>query len=114
MIRPRNIFRLRERAGRASRVIVDLNARISNAVGKKNARIENSTRASPKFYPTGAVQVNLPFPFGKRRMTVAADLTSNKGLSFSAPTKPPLFRQLSVRGRHLNLEHRRVNSKAAG
>jgi hypothetical protein len=24
------------------------------------------------FYPTGAVQVNLPFPFGKRRMTVAA------------------------------------------
>jgi len=26
-----------------------------------------------KFYPTGAVQVNLPFPFGKRRMTVAAE-----------------------------------------
>jgi len=26
-----------------------------------------------KFYPTDAVQVNLPFPFGKRRMTVAAE-----------------------------------------
>jgi hypothetical protein len=30
MIRPRNIFRPRGRAGRASRVIVDLNERISN------------------------------------------------------------------------------------
>jgi hypothetical protein len=26
-----------------------------------------------KFYPTDAVQVDLPFPFGKRRMTVAAE-----------------------------------------
>jgi hypothetical protein len=25
------------------------------------------------FYPAGAVQVDLPFPFGKRRMTVAAE-----------------------------------------
>ena len=73
MIRPRNIFRPRGRAARASRVIVDVIERISNVAGKKNARIENSTRASPKFYPAGAVQVNLPFPFGKGRMTVVAE-----------------------------------------
>ena len=73
MIRLRNIFRLRERAARASRVIVDPNARISNAARKKNARIEKSTRAFPKFYPTGAVQMILPFPFGKGWMTVVAE-----------------------------------------
>jgi hypothetical protein len=55
-------------------VIVDLNAEISNAARKRNARIENSIRAfTQKFYPAGAVQVNLPFPFGKGRMTVAAE-----------------------------------------
>jgi hypothetical protein len=40
---------------------------------KKMPESKNSTRAFPKFYPTGAVQVDLPFPFGKRRMTVAAE-----------------------------------------
>jgi hypothetical protein len=40
---------------------------------QKNARIEDSTRAFPRFYPTGAVQVILPFPFGKGWMTVDAE-----------------------------------------
>jgi hypothetical protein len=54
-------------------VIVDLIDRISNAVRKKMPESKKSTRAFPKFYPTGAVQVNLPFPFGKGGMTVAAE-----------------------------------------
>jgi hypothetical protein len=41
--------------------------------GKEKARIDEQSGPSAKFYPTDAVQVNLPFPFGKRRMTVAAE-----------------------------------------
>jgi hypothetical protein len=58
MIRPQNIFRLRERAGRASRVIVDLNERISNGscvLENKMPESKNSIRALLKFYPAGAV-----------------------------------------------------------
>jgi hypothetical protein len=54
-------------------VIVDLNARISNRVRKKNARIEKLDPGISKILPHSAVQVNLPFPFGKRRMTVVAE-----------------------------------------
>jgi len=34
------------------------------------------------FYPAGAVQVDLPFPFGKRRMTVAgaSDFQSRRAI----------------------------------
>src|SRR5436309_14171005 len=73
-----------------------------------------STRAFPKFYPTGAVQVNLPFPFGKRRMTVAAESDFQRRHVILRTNQASMLNQLSVRGRHLNLEHRRVNSIAAG
>ena len=47
--------------------------RESNGLGsEQKTRTDFSIRVL-KFYPTGAVQVNLPFPFGKRRMTVAAE-----------------------------------------
>ena len=39
---------------------------------KRKTRIDFSTRVL-NFYPTGAVQVNLPFPFVKGRMTVGAE-----------------------------------------
>ena len=58
---------------RMSLRIVDLRQRISNAGRQKNARIEVRLGHSPKFYPTGAVQVILPFPFSKGWMTVAAE-----------------------------------------
>jgi hypothetical protein len=46
---------------------------IFGAAEKEKARIDEQSGPSAKFYPTDAVQVNLPFPFGKRRMTVAAE-----------------------------------------
>jgi hypothetical protein len=43
MIRPRNIFRPRGRAGRASRVIVDLNERISTSLkGQSDEALKRS------------------------------------------------------------------------
>jgi hypothetical protein len=66
------------------------------------------------FYPTGAVQVILPFPFSKGRMTVDAEADFQRRRAISRTNQASFVHQLSVRGRHLNREHRRVNSKAAG
>src|SRR6266404_4636828 len=99
---------------RMSPRIVDLAGSFSNRARKKNARIEKSTRASPKFYPTGAVQVNLPFPFSKGRMTVAAEADFQRRRAIFRNNQASCIHQLSVRGLRLILEHRRVNSKAAG
>jgi len=52
--------------------------------------------------------VDLPFPFGKRRMTVAAESDFQLRPVILRTNQASLFRQLSVRGCHLNLEHRRV------
>jgi hypothetical protein len=76
-----------------------------------------------KFYPAGAVQVILPFPFRKGWMTVAAESDFQSRPVIFRTNQASVFRQLSVRGRHLNREHRRANvyipkkirdSKAAG
>src|SRR5947209_1732035 len=64
--------------------------------------------AGSKFYPAGAVQVNLPFPFGNGGRPSRERLTSNQGMSSSLVTQPPWVFEVSVRGPHLNLEHRRV------
>jgi len=92
--------------------IVDLHERISNAAQKKMPE-SKSTRAFPKFYPAGAVQVILPFPFVKGRMTVTAKSDFQSRRAISRNNQASFVHQLSVRGLHLNREHRRVNSKAA-
>jgi len=66
------------------------------------------------FYPAGAVQVILPFPFSKGRMTVAAEADFQSRHAIFPNNQASFIHQLSVRGRHINREHRRVNSKAAG
>jgi hypothetical protein len=78
----------------------------------EKTRINFSIRVL-KFYPTGAVQVILPFPFGKGRMTVAAKADFQSRRAISRNNQASSIHQLSVRGLHLNREHRRVNSKAA-
>src|SRR2546428_8072483 len=62
-----------------------------------------------KFYPAGAVQVILPFPFRKGWMTVAAESDFQSRPVIFRTNQASVFRQLSVRGRHLNREHRRAN-----
>ena len=62
-----------------------------------------------KFYPAGAVQVILPFPFRKGWMTVAAESDFQSRPAIFRTNQASVFRQLSVRGRHLNREHRRAN-----
>jgi len=88
-------------------VIVDLIERISNAARKKMPE-SKSTRAFWKFYPAGAVQVNLPFPFDKGRMTVAAKADFQWRRAISRNNQASCVLQLSVRGLRLNREHRRV------
>ena len=75
---------------------------------------EPISRFGFKFYPAGAVQVILPFPFGKGRMTVAAEADFQSRRAISRNNQASYVHQLSVRGLHLNREHRRANSKAAG
>jgi hypothetical protein len=58
---------------RASRVIVDPNARISNAARKKNARIEKFDSGIPKILPHRCRSDDSPVPFGKGWMTVVAE-----------------------------------------
>jgi hypothetical protein len=67
-----------------------------------------------KFYPADAVQAILPFPFGKGWMTVAAEADFQSRHAIFPNNQASFVHQLSVRGRHLSREHRRVNSKAAG
>jgi hypothetical protein len=62
-----------------------------------------------KFYPAGAVQVNFPFPFRKGWMTAAAESDFQSRPVIFHTNQASVFRQLSVRGRHLNREHRRAN-----
>jgi hypothetical protein len=94
--------------------IVDLAGSFSNGARKKNARIEIRLGHFLKFYPTGAVQVNLPFPFVKGRMTVAAEADFQRRHAIFRNNQASSVHQLSVRGLRLNREHRRANSKAAG
>jgi hypothetical protein len=50
-------------------IVIDFRARL-----RLRARKNPDRKVDPgfwNFYPAGAVQVDLPFPFGKRRMTVA-------------------------------------------
>jgi hypothetical protein len=47
-------------------------------------------------------------------MTVAAESDFQSRPVILRTNQASVFRQLSVRGRHLNREHRRANSKAAG
>jgi hypothetical protein len=62
-----------------------------------------------KFYPAGAVQVNSPVPFSERVETVAAESDFQSRPVIFRTNQASVFRQLSVRGRHLNREHRRAN-----
>src|SRR5262249_22537048 len=77
------------------------------SISEKNPD-RNSTRVF-KFYPAGAVQVILPFPFRKGWMTVAAESDFQSRRVIFRTNQASVFRQLSVRGRHLNREHRRAN-----
>jgi len=63
-----------------------------------------------KFYPAGAVEVNLPFPFGNGRTTVAGASDFQLRPVMFSEVRPSLL-QLQYRfGDHTwNLEHRRVN-----
>src|SRR5262249_15111211 len=53
-------------------------------------------------------------PFGKGWMTVAAEADFQSRRAIFRTNQASFVYQLSVRGRHLNREHRRANSKAAG
>src|SRR5205085_4400633 len=86
--------------------------------GCTELRLPHSNRKNPdrnldpgswKFYPAGAVQVILPFPFRKGWMTVAAESDFQSRPVIFRTNQASVFRQLSVRGRHLNREHRRAN-----
>ena len=84
------------------------------ALGVENKTLTEKFDPGFKFYPAGAVQVILPFPFRKGWMTVAAESDFQSRHVILRTNQASVFRQLSVRGRHLNREHRRANLKAAG
>ena len=69
------------------RLFISFNV-VTNLTLQKKTRTKSGS-GFLEYYPTNAVQVYLPFPSGKRWMTVGTDLTSNQGMSFSAATKPP-------------------------
>jgi len=81
---------------------------------KKQKNPNRKSGSGFKFYPAGAVQVILPFPFGKGWMTVAAKADFQSRRAIFRNHQASFVHQLSVRGLHLNREHRRANSKAAG
>jgi hypothetical protein len=76
---------------------------------EKKAWIDNQSKPFTRFYPAGAVQVDLPFPFGKRRMTVTAVPDFQLRPVILRATKPPYFVNYRFGDVTYNLEHRRVN-----
>jgi len=81
---------------------------------QKNARIEKLDPGIQKILPRWCRSDESPVPFCEGRMTIAAESDFQSRPAILRINQASLFNQLSVRGRHLNLEHRRVNLKTAG
>ena len=71
--------------------------------------IDNSIQAFTKFLPRWCRSGVSPVPFRKGWMTVAAEFGFQSRPVILRTNPASMFHQLSVRGRHLNREHRRVN-----
>jgi hypothetical protein len=81
---------------------------LSSSRFNKKTRIEFSTRVF-KLLPRRCRSGDSPVPFRKGWMTVAAEFGFQSRPVILRTNQASMFHQLSVRGRHLNREHRRVN-----